>query len=625
MWTHSAAARAAAFASLTFAACVAPRPAAAGDSVLEEAVVTATRTQVTLDELTAPLFVIDRDEIERSLAPDAGELLRTHAGIELARTGGPGQPTSLFTRGTESNHTVVLIDGVRVNPGTIGSPALQNIAPESVRRIEVVKGPRSTLYGSDAIGGVVNVITNAAGERGFGGYASGGRYATLAGGLGGGLRLGKAAGLGFGIDYRESEGFPARTGDAIDRGYDNLTLNLAADYAAAGTLDLRARAWRAAGNVGYSNTVFDPVTFEARLVPVDQDFVNASYAVESLWRPRGGIDVRATATRVVDEIGQNQDAAGLAAPPHDFLRTARNGLELQTDVRLGVANELTLGALLTRERTEALSYGTAFDVDTAVNQFFAQDRVSRGRHSLLAAVAIVDHETFGDELTWNAEYGVTLPTSTRLTIAAGRAFRAPDSTDRFGYGGNPALAPEVSRQVEIGLRQPIGAAHSVYANVWRNDLDDLILFVFDPVTFVGRNENVDRARIEGVELGYAFRGAKWQVRAEATLQDPRDRATGDRLLRRARENYMLAVERLAGRLALAADVTWAGNRTDVAFPSTVSLRGYTLVNATARYAVTDRWSVQARLDNAFDEAYTLVYGYNTAGRSFTLATRFAFQ
>jgi len=624
MSTAFAAARAAASVFVTLAMGTAI-PALAAEGPLEEIVVTATRTAVPLEDLAAPLFVIDRNEIERSLAPDVGELLRTHAGIELARTGGPGQPTSLFMRGTDSNHTVVLIDGVRVNPGTIGSPALQNIAPEAVRRIEVVKGPRSTLYGSDAIGGVVNIITNAAGARGLSGYASGGRYSIVAGGLGGGLPLGEAAGLGFGVDYRESDGFPTRTGDAVDRGYDDLTLNLAVDYAPAGSLDLRARAWRSAGHVGYSTTVFDPLTWVASLAPVDQDYVNESYALESLWRPRGGMKVRAAVTRVQDEIEQKQNTLGVATPPYDFLRTARNGLELQTDMRLGEGNELTVGALLTRENTEALSYGTSFDVDTSVNQFFAQDRLSRGRHSFLAAVGVIDHETFGNEVTWNTEYGLVLPTATRLTIGAGRAFRAPDSTDRFGYGGNPSLAPEVSRQVEVGLRQPFGTQHSVYASAWRNDLEDLILFVFDPVTFNGRNENVERARIEGVELGYAFTGERWHVRAEATLQDPRNRDTGERLLRRARENYVLAVERSAGRVALGADLTYSGNRIDVAFPSTVHLAGYTLVNATARFAVTDRWWVQARLDNALDESYTLVHGYNTPGRSFTLATRFAFQ
>jgi vitamin B12 transporter len=133
---------------------------------LDETIVTATRTPVPLDSVGAPVIVITRSDIERSLASDVSELLQTHAGLEISRNGGPGQTTSLFTRGTESNHTVVLIDGVRINPGTIGGAALQSIAPESLERIEIVKGPRSSLYGTDAIGGVVQLFTRGAAKSG---------------------------------------------------------------------------------------------------------------------------------------------------------------------------------------------------------------------------------------------------------------------------------------------------------------------------------------------------------------------------------------------------------------------------------------------------------------------------
>ena len=132
---------------------------------LEETIITATRTPVALDAVDAPVIVITRQDIERSMASDVSEILQGHAGLEIARNGGPGQTTSLFTRGTESNHTVVLIDGVRINPGTIGGAALQNIAPESLERIEIVKGPRSSLYGTDAIGGVVQLFTRGAAKK----------------------------------------------------------------------------------------------------------------------------------------------------------------------------------------------------------------------------------------------------------------------------------------------------------------------------------------------------------------------------------------------------------------------------------------------------------------------------
>ena len=150
--------------ALAVAAACASGPVLAQDE-LEETVITATRTPVALDAVDAPVIVITRQDIERSMATDISEILQGHAGLEIARNGGPGQTTSLFTRGTESNHTVVLIDGVRINPGTIGGAALQNIAPESLERIEIVKGPRSSLYGTDAIGGVVQLFTRGAAKK----------------------------------------------------------------------------------------------------------------------------------------------------------------------------------------------------------------------------------------------------------------------------------------------------------------------------------------------------------------------------------------------------------------------------------------------------------------------------
>lgn len=598
-----------------------PAMAVAQETSLEETLVTATRTPLAYGEVDAPFFVIDRDAIERSLAPDVAELLRLHAGMEIARTGGPGQQTSLFTRGTESNHTVVLVDGVRINPGSIGGAALQNIAPESIERIEVVKGPRSALYGTEAIGGVVNIITAANAREGVSGYASAGRYDTYGAGLAGGWKAGERAHLGAGIDYSESKGFPPLVADDVDRGYDNLTLNLSGAYDFSDEFSLRARGWRTSGNTQYTTTVFDPETFEQSLAPVDQDFENASYALEALWNPRDSVNLRVALTRAEDEIEQNQDNNGGDFPPFDYTRTQRNGLELQGDFGLGGSNILTAGAVLTKENVSSLSFGTGYDVDIDVNQFFVQDRFSFGRQDLLAAIGYVDHETFGDEVTWNAQYGISIGEGLRVTLGAGKAFRAPDATDLYGFGGNPDLDPEVSTQYEIGLRQSIGEQHAFFVNAFRNDIDDLIIYVFDPLTFDGINENVERARIEGIEAGYAFEGEQWHVRAEATWQDPVNRDTGERLLRRARENYLLAVDRVAGRFAIGADVAFAGNRKDSAFPSTITLDSYTLVNATAKFAITKNWWVQARLENAFDEDYTLVNGYRTAGRGLSLATR----
>jgi len=139
---------------------------------IDTIVVTATRSNIAIEDAMLPVTIIGRDQIEQSLARDIAQLLRFEAGLDIGRNGGPGQTTSLFLRGTESNHTLVLVDGVRINPGTIGGAALQNINPDVIERIEIVKGSRSALYGTDAIGGVINIITRKVNssyiESGFG-------------------------------------------------------------------------------------------------------------------------------------------------------------------------------------------------------------------------------------------------------------------------------------------------------------------------------------------------------------------------------------------------------------------------------------------------------------------------
>jgi len=152
-------------------------PAFGADKDLPPLVITATRTGVNEDRVIAPVTVIDRDELDRSLSPDVAELLRFRGGIEVARNGGPGQVTSVFIRGAESDHTLVLIDGVRLNSGTAGVAAIQNVSPDLIERIEIVKGPRSSLYGSEAVGGVINIITRSGQEpAGFRGEIGAGAW-----------------------------------------------------------------------------------------------------------------------------------------------------------------------------------------------------------------------------------------------------------------------------------------------------------------------------------------------------------------------------------------------------------------------------------------------------------------
>jgi vitamin B12 transporter len=584
-------------------------PLAAAEPPLGNTVVTATRTETVVDEVLAPVIVITREELERSLAPDVASLLQFHAGIDIGRNGGPGQATSIFIRGTDSNHATVLVDGVRVNPGTIGGASIQNIAPETIERIEIVKGPRSTLYGTDAIGGVINLITRSYTDNGFDAATGYGRYdtflATASGGFGG-----EASQVAFSANWLESAGFPARTFDDTNRGYDNTSFTVKG-RTQLGAVRLGARYWQASGTSEYSDFL---------LAPVDQDFENRMAALDATFSPTQRWSSRVTVSHIEDEIAQNQaDFLGNFAR----VRTRRNAADWQNDVHVGEHQLVTAGALVTQEETISTESFAPFDEDTDTAMVFAQDRIDFGRHDVLLAAAYLDHETFGEETTWNAEYGIDVTAGMRLIAAAGTGFRAPDSTDRFGFGGNPALDPEHSRNYELSLVQRFGERQQLRLSAFRNEIDDLIVFVVtDPVTFEGQNQNVERARIDGVELAYEYDAPTWRLRAEAIAQDPRNLTTDEKLLRRASESLTLAFAKALGAHELGFDVLLSGEREDFGTLEQIELEGYALVNLYARFALMRGLSLQVRLENAFDEQYELASTYNTPDRSVFLALRY---
>jgi len=572
--------------------------AALADSpALEPLIVTATRTATAPGEVLASAEVISREELARLPGADVAEALRQRGGIEIARTGGPGQQTSLFLRGTESNHVLVLVDGVRVNPGTIGVAGLQNIPTSIVERIEIVKGPRSTLYGSDAIGGVINIITRrgAAADNSLevGGGSFGTRSAALS--LGTASESGDAS---LAVNWLDSEGFPTRTTDDTDRGYRNLSVN-AGLRRQVGAVELGARAWHASGTSEYSDFF---------VTPVDQDYTNAAFAIDAAFALRSGWDTRVTLGHAIDRNEQNQSP--------DFLETRRWQLDWQNDFALGERHRITAGVLLQHEDASSESFGLGFDQTTGMQLAYLQDQYTAGRHQLLVAAGWTQHEDFGGQGTWNLEYGLALTPATLLSAAAGTAFRAPDATDRYGFGGNPDLEPESSRNMELALRHRVGAAQEFSLAVFRNDIDDLIQYVVtDFSTFAGENRNVARARIEGIEAAWRYAGESWFARAAVTLQDPRDRDSDEPLLRRARENYTLAAGRRFGPHELGFDLLTAGARYDFGFPAAIRLPSYTVVGLSARVALPAGWRLTARVENLFDEQYELARGFNTPDRS----------
>lgn len=555
-------------------------------------VVTATRTPLALDDVLAPVIVVTGEEIRRTATFDLGETLRLYAGIEIGRSGGPGQNTSLFIRGTNSNHVQVMVDGVRINPGTLGGAAIQHLNPEDIERIEVVKGPRSSLYGTEAIGGVVNVITRRAqAPLELDAVVGGGSFGTRSAGAGVRFRDSAWSG-GVRADRADSGGYPPQTGSTVDRGYENLTLRAHGGYET-GSLALVASHWQADGNVEYLDF------FQA---PVDQDFRNTASSLRARF-PLAGTDTTVQVARASDEIDQSQSP--------DFAHTRRLSFEWQTDVALVAAHDLTAGAAYVEEDTEAEVFGAGFDEGPSHRALFAQYRWSPTGRQLLLAARHTDHDSFGTRATWNIEYGHELSTDWRVIAAAGTAFRAPDSTERFGFGGDPGLRPERARNVELGVRGKLGEDRRVEFQLYRNTIGDLIQF--DPTTFT--LANLERARITGAELAYVQDFGEWRWRQSFVFMDPENLTTGEPLPRRARRSTQTTVTwRATGSLELGADLLAADRRKDSGF-SPDFIDGYALFNLSAVWTPAPAWSVEARLENALDAGYETALGFPAPGRS----------
>lgn len=578
--------------------CLAAQTTADDNSTLnlgEIIITTATRSESTLDDALANVRVVTRDDILRSGATDSIELLRYVAGIDIARTGGTGQQTSIFTRGTESNHTLVLIDGVRMNPATIGVPAIQNIAPEQIERIEIVTGPRSSLYGSDAIGGVINIIT--AGENIERSVSVGaGTHNLERAGAHWGISSGDTV-FRLSADRLRTGSIPTRSADDNDRGFENQNYRLSLTTPLADGL-LTLSHWQADGDSEYSDFFLNPVS---------QSFENRASTLgwqgtfNERWQSNVAIGL------LKDEIAQQESA--------DFLTSDRLTIDWQNTLTVDDSHQIVAGIYYADEAAESLSFGLGVDEEVSIKALYLQDQYRQERWQTLVSLRLTDHDAFGRELTWNLGGGFDVTDRLTLQANAGRAFRAPDATDRFGFGGNPDLDAETAQQFELRAIYRLDNGWRLSLEAWRNEIENLIEFDFVTFTLV----NIDEATIEGVTADARWVNELWQVELTANYQDPRNDTTGNRLLRRARASASARVSRRFGDHSVDLSVRTNDARRD--FGGT-RLAGYGLASIAGRFMLSENLSLTARVDNLTDTRYETAAGFNQLGRTTTLQVRY---
>ncbi|MBA4175394.1 MAG: TonB-dependent receptor [Leptothrix sp. (in: Bacteria)] len=573
-------------------------------TTLERVVITANRTPQPLSSVLADVSVVEREDIERSGAFGVADLLARLPGIEFARNGGPGTTTSLFVRGSETHHTAVYIDGVRVDSQSTGGAAWEQIPLDQIERIEVLRGPAAAVYGSDAVAGVVQLFT----KRG-----KGAARPTAALTIGSYNTVQSRAGISGSVDaldyslsagHGRSDGFDARTAAAAGHNTDK-------------------DGWRRSsvqGRLGYQGSAAHRVDASLLATKLRSGYDSSATADDQnhhtlrtgslAWEGRWNADATTRA-----QVGQT--ASTYETQPSFYrTETTLENITLQHEQRIGTH---LLTGTLERRNDELFHPATAFSANLRGKRH--QDAIGLGwrgdfgAHGLQAHVRHDEDSEFGGKSTGSLAWGWAYAPQWRLTASAATSFRVPTLYQRFSKYGNPALVPETGRNVELGLRwAAAGSEASVTA--WDNKISNLINF--GPpgpcVDSFGCYVNVGRAELKGVTLAGRTQWGAVALRGSIDWHDPRNADTDKVLARRAKKLATFGADTLLAGWTLGAEVQAAGARFDNA-TNTQRLGGYALLNLFASTTLMPGLALEARIDNLADKDYQLARTYATAGRN----------
>lgn len=576
----------------------------------EEIVVTASRVEQPVTRVIGELSVFDRDDIDAAAPLDMADLLRQLPGVDVVRSGSFGSQTSVFMRGAESDHVLVLIDGVRANSSTVGVAAWADLHPSQIERIEVVRGSRSALYGSDAIGGVVQIFTrNSSGlsvSHRRGSFDT--RETTV--GLGAKDETGYA---GITVNILETEGFSAQNDNANTPGFPAFgSFPAVPPYLHDPDNDGSERTSIAA-KFGFNT--------EAWALDVAMQTTNGDVEVDSSFGPPESSSDQDTLsvrnTFVVSEqaelsvlLGYNRQESGSVIADR---RSAESTFSYQFD---GVQLLAGLGV----ENIHGEDPGK-FDQSVSSEHVFVQALGELAAFDWQLATRVDGHENYGSQLSNSAAVGWWISDAIRLHGSYAEGFRAPNISDLFSpgffgtYAGNPNLLPEESENIEFGLKWHIGSSWAVSATAFETDFTNLIGFSTAPPNNAA---NIAQAKVEGVELQAEWEAGVWFASLAVTLQKARD-ANNQPLLRRPEEKATLAMGYQGSALSAMLDLKAAGDSQDF---GPVTLEGYEVLGASVTWKVNSSIALSLRGDNLADEVYQVANGFNTAPRSAFVTLRY---
>ena len=576
-------------------------------------VVTASRTQQRLRDAIPHTTVLTEKEIRDSQAVDLPSLLRSEAGFEMAQTGGVGSvPSPLSLRGSTSARTLVLIDGVRIEDAGVSSTALQHIMLDQVERVEIVRGNVSSLYGSNAVGGVIQVFT----KRGKGEPAP--SASVMAGSRNtSDVHVGYGGEVGATRFSLSASRFDTRGFSAIDPaaaplanpdpdGYRNQGLSFSASRKLSPAHELGVALFNTEAWIDYDQPSF--------ALPGDEHRSNQQLSMLQGWWEARFVEQWKSRVTAAENKDHRTDTLNGAFANSGNTRTRQ--LLWDNEVRISPPHALTVGI---EGRNQTLDTSSSFGGNPLRERDVSAGRLGYlgrlGEHTLQANYRYEDYSDFGAEGTYFLGYGYDLTPAWRFTLSHATAFRAPTFLDLDPAFGNPGLQPERSKTNEVGAQWASGP-HRLRVVYFDTEYQDAIVLdnLFIP-------QNVQSASNQGLETSYTGVLLGVDLRASLTLQDPveqdRTNVPPQQALHRAKTLAAFSLFKTFGAWRLGGDWRYSGERRGQSITdSTVTVfePAYSVLNLMARYQLSKNIWFGARLENALDEDYRLVSGYNTAGR-----------
>ena len=578
-------------------------------------VVTANRVEQPASTVLAPVMVIERAEIEARQVQSLPDLLKTLPGVQITTLGGRGHVSSLFIRGTNSNHSLVLMNGRPVAAMVAGTPDLSQIPLDNIERIEYIRGPRAAVYGANAIGGVINLISKTSAKNGSETHLKGGVGSH---GYGQGQvrtvqALGEQTDMNLLVGYERTDGFDVVAGaQQPDRdGFDSLNGQFGLNHAF-------NDAWSADFNAqGYDNQT-----------EMDDPYMSSDQSRVQAFQYDGGLKYQsgALSSRLEASYGENKLKSWWESNGESSAEPIHTGLTRFSWINnwSGVEGlSLTGGADWQQEqmKSDSRSYGQSFNAPDRDNTgLFAV--ASYRWQALLGELSgrTDDNDQYGRNNTWSAAAGLDINENHNIRLSYGTAFKAPTFLDLYypGYE-NPDLKPEESKNLELDFSGRY-TAWDWSVNLYRNQIQNLISC--QSAFSSCKPDNTD-AEIRGVEVALGLETGPLHHDLSFDYTKTEDKNDGDQpLLRRAKQKASWLTQVQLGQVDLSTELLYVGKRDDKNFSSfpaeRVVLSSYTLVNLGASYGVTPALTLGGRIDNLFDRDYVPAYGYASPGTEFKL-------